>query len=58
MFSQKDVENYFSELAQQMGYKPSERMVEARARRVDFSYNEKHKSRMERGYAVRGSNRK
>ena len=41
-----------------MGYKPSERMVEARARRVDFSYNEKHKSRMERGYAVRGSNRK
>lgn len=40
-----------------MGYKPSERMVEARARRVDFAYNEKHKSRMERGYAVRGSNR-
>jgi hypothetical protein len=49
------VENYFSELAQQMGYKPSERMVEARARRVDWAYNEKHKTRSDRGYALKGS---
>mmetsp|Transcript_29455 Transcript_29455/g.86058 ORF Transcript_29455/g.86058 Transcript_29455/m.86058 type:complete len:129 (-) Transcript_29455:274-660(-) len=62
MFSQKDVEKYFSEIAQQMlglqRYKPSERMVEARAQRTDFSYHVKHKKKEERGYAIAGSNRK
>ena len=42
MFNQRDIENYFSELASLAGYKPSQRMVEARARKVDFNNQWRH----------------
>ena len=38
MFNQRDIENYFAELASLAGYKPSQRMLEARARKVDFNH--------------------
>ena len=56
-FSQNDVENYNSEISQQMGYKPEEAKVEARTARVDYRDAIKHdKSR--RNFSLRGSKRK
>jgi hypothetical protein len=34
-FNQRDVENYFSQLAQQIGHKPSARMLEPRSQSID-----------------------
>ena len=37
LWDQNDNENYFSQMAQQLGWKPSPRMVEARARKTDWA---------------------
>jgi len=37
LFQRHWQENYFSQLAQQLGYKPSQRMLELRAMQVDWS---------------------
>jgi len=36
-FNQRDVENYFSQLAQQLGYKPPARMLEIKSQQADWS---------------------
>ena len=37
LYMQNDVENYFSEMARQLGWKPAPKMVEARARKTDWA---------------------
>ena len=59
MYNQRDLENYFSELASLLGYKPSQRMIEGKARHVDFNQMYRHddslgtrvRSRRERKYS-------
>jgi hypothetical protein len=59
MYNQRDIENYFSELASLLGYKPSQRMIEGKARQVDFNQVYRHddslgtrlRSRRERKYS-------
>jgi len=56
-FSQNDVENYNGEMAQQMGFKPEESKVEARAARTDYRSSVKHDA-SRRNFRLRGSKRK
>ena len=37
IYNQRDLENYFGELASLLGYKPPMRMIESRSRQVDFN---------------------
>ena len=56
-FSQNDVENYNSEISQQMGYKPEEAKVEVRTAHIDYRDAIKHNS-SRRNFSLRGSKRK
>ena len=56
-FSQNDVENYNSEISQQLGQKPEETKVEARTARFDYRDAIKHDA-SRRNFSLRGSKRK
>ena len=53
-FSQNDVENYNSEISQQLGFKPEEAKVEARTARFDYRDAVRH-DESRRNFPLRGS---